>query len=134
MYKKIIIFVVLLSIALLPNLVFAQLTGQVLEQIDKGASTAGFDDYGTDTPPQLIITKAITIVLSLIGIVFVSLIIYGGYKYLTSRGNEEEAQKGLKIVRPAIMGLIVILIAYSITTFIGARFAQIVTTEGVLIK
>lgn len=49
------------------------------------------------------------------GIVILFLI-YGGLKYMTSRGNQEGIERGKKIITYSVIGLVVILISYSIVT------------------
>lgn len=52
--------------------------------------------------------------LTFTGLVFTALIVYGGYKLMLARGNEQEVEKGKAIIRSAIIGLIVTLASYSI--------------------
>jgi len=73
-------------------------------------------------------------ILAVTGIVFTILIFYGGYNYFTSHGEEEKAEKGGKIMRMAIIGLIIILFSYSITLFIGSRLPALVTEGGDVAK
>lgn len=49
------------------------------------------------------------------GIVILFLII-GGIMYMTSRGNQEGIDRGKKIITYSVIGLVVILISYSIIT------------------
>lgn len=56
--------------------------------------------------------------LSLVGIAFFIFIIYGGYKWMLARGNEEDAKKAIDTIFSAIIGLIIVLFAYAITAFV----------------
>lgn len=62
--------------------------------------------------------KIITIIISLLGIIFVLFVIYGGYLYLTAAGNEEKTKKGRTIIVQSLLGLIIILSAYAISYFV----------------
>jgi hypothetical protein len=62
--------------------------------------------------------------LSLVGLVAVVFIIIGGVRYIISRGEEEEAEKGKKTVIYAIIGLILIGLAYAIVKFVGTAIQQ----------
>lgn len=66
-----------------------------------------------------IIGLTIRALLSLIGIVFIVLIIYAGIIWMTSRGSEAEAQRAKDIIIRAVIGLVIVLGAYSITYFVG---------------
>jgi type IV secretion system pilin len=60
--------------------------------------------------------KIIDILLYFAGIVAVIFAIYGGYVYMTSGGNEETATKGRRIITDAIIGLVIVILAYAIIT------------------
>jgi hypothetical protein len=45
-------------------------------------------------------------------------VIIGGYQYLTSGGNEEAAEKGKKTLVNAIIGVVLIVLAYVIINVI----------------
>ncbi len=66
----------------------------------------------------------IKVVLSLIGTIFLVLIIYAGILWMTARGAEEQITTSKNIIRAAIIGLAITLSAYAITYFIGSRLAN----------
>jgi len=78
------------------------------------AATAGL---GT-TDIRVVIAQIIRAVLGLLGIIAVSLALYGGFIYMTAGGNEEKVKKAKRILRDALIGLIIILASFSITQFI----------------
>ena len=60
----------------------------------------------------------ITIILGLIGVIFLALIIYGGFLWMTASGNDKQLDKAKAIISQATAGLMIIILAYSITFFI----------------
>ncbi|MCX6793325.1 MAG: hypothetical protein NTY12_04875 [Candidatus Falkowbacteria bacterium] len=58
-------------------------------------------------------------VLGFTGTIFFVLVVYAGLMWMTSAGNEESVAKAKKILIAAIIGLIIVMSAYAITTFIG---------------
>lgn len=52
--------------------------------------------------------------LAFAGTIAVLFIIYGGYLYLTSGGNEESAEQGRKTMVNSVIGLVVIIMSYVI--------------------
>ncbi len=60
----------------------------------------------------------INIVLSLIGILAVGVIIYGGITYVTSTGEPQKAQKAKNIIMYGVIGLVVALLAYAVVNFV----------------
>ena len=82
--------------------------------------TAGTDaaGYDTNTTVQGVVGTVITAVLSLLGVIFLILMIYGGFIWMLARGNESEVEKAQGIIRGAIFGLAIILAAYALTYFV----------------
>ncbi|MFH1947087.1 MAG: hypothetical protein ABIJ23_02955 [Candidatus Magasanikbacteria bacterium] len=123
MKKYLIIFVFifsLLSLFWFATSVQAQvnLSNQITTQIDKGAGAAGL---GQPTSPQLIIVNIITFALGLFGSIFLALVVYGGFLYINSRGEEETVNKAKKIIVGSIIGLTIVFLSYTITLFVGGE-------------
>lgn len=87
----------------------------MLELLKITAEAAGF---GEPRSPVEIIGAVIGICLSFLGIIFLCLVIYGGFLWMTSRGNEEKVLRAKKTLEQAVIGLIIIVSAYSITFFV----------------
>jgi cbb3-type cytochrome oxidase subunit 3 len=60
--------------------------------------------------------------LSFVGIFFLVLVIYGGFMWMFAAGNEQQVDKAKKIISSAVIGLIIIMAAYAITSFVGGLF------------
>lgn len=124
-YKKILISIALLTLALSPGLVFAQDDIEGLLKDAAGPSGAGYDT-GIDSRTGLadFAGVIVRVFLSLTGIIFVAYTIYGGFLWLTSGGNEERITKAKSILRNGIIGLIVIFSAAAIYLLIETVFSQ----------
>ena len=87
----------------------------ILKYLEVTAKAAGFGE-----PKSLaeIVGAVISIFLSFLGIIFLILIIYGGFVWMTSGGNEIKVIKAKKVITNAVIGLIIVLSAYSITSFV----------------
>jgi hypothetical protein len=77
-----------------------------------------------DRSPQLVIASVIRIFLGFLGIIAVGLILYAGLLWMTSGGNADQVDKAKRILRNAIIGLLLILSAFAIATFIINRLAD----------
>ena len=66
-----------------------------------------------------IIGKVVGAVLAFLGVAFFVLMIYGGYTWMFSMGNEQTATKAKDIIIAAVIGLVIVLMAYAITAFLG---------------
>ncbi len=62
--------------------------------------------------------------LSLLGVIFLLLMIYGGFRWMLARGNEQEIEKAKNLIQAAVIGLMIVLSAYAITSLIGDSFAN----------
>ncbi len=76
------------------------------------AASLGQTDIG------LVVALIIRIVLGFLATIFIILMIYSGFRWMTAGGNEEAIKKSKSMITAAIIGLIVILAAYAITYFI----------------
>jgi len=65
------------------------------------------------------IFRIINIALALAGLVAVLFLIIGGFRYITSAGNEETAENAKKIIINAIIGVVVIILAFVIVRVIS---------------
>jgi hypothetical protein len=52
-----------------------------------------------------------------LGVLFVCLTVYAGFLWMTAGGNEEHIEKAKKLLFRAVIGLIIVLSAYSIAWF-----------------
>ncbi len=83
----------------------------------------GEGGYTKDIPGT--IGKVVGGMLAFVGILFFILIIYGGFIWMTARGNEQEVTKAKDLIMAAVIGLVIVLAAYAITSYIGG----IITTS-----
>ena len=78
--------------------------------------------YNSTLPENFIQTRAgevIGFVLSLVGILFLGLMIYAGLLWMTAQGNEQKVEKAKDLLINAVVGLIIVFAAYAITAFVG---------------
>lgn len=80
------------------------------------AKAAGLDKYKKDIPT--IVGNIAGAGLSFASVVFFALMIYGGIRWMISRGNDEEAKKALNTIIAAVIGIIIVVSSYALTTFV----------------
>ena len=80
-------------------------------------TAAGTGHTASDIPAT--IGKVVGAALAFVGVVFLILMIYGGFLWMLARGNETEVTKAKDTIIAAIIGLIIVLSAYAITSYIG---------------
>lgn len=96
------------------------------------------DEYGLDTVAEgaglkndvtlpAMVGGILGTALSFIGVLFFALMVFGGFLWMTARGNEEQTKKALGTITSAVVGLVIVLSSYAITSFIfkNAQIADI---------
>lgn len=101
--------------------------GKMEEQDKNFAIKAGFR---TNTSIGDVVANVIQAVLGLLGIIFIVLMVYAGYLWMMAGGNEEQVKKAKDLIRAAIIGLIIIVAAYSITYFVFEALSKAGITGG----
>jgi len=77
-----------------------------------------------------IAASIINIFLGLLGIIAVVLIIYGGFLWMTSKGNEEQVKKAKMLIINAVIGLSIISSAYVISRFLLNKLSDATGATG----
>lgn len=86
-----------------------------------GQCAVNIDIKGSPNQIWLIALGIVDIILRLGGIVAVIYIMYGGFLYMTSQGEPDRTKKAKDAILGAIIGLVIVLMATQIVSFIGNR-------------
>jgi hypothetical protein len=89
--------------------------------LPKAADKAGYAP-SVNQEIEPIIGTVIRSVLSLLGVIFIILMIYGGFMWMTAKGNEQQVEKAKEIVMAAAIGLAIVVAAYAVTYFVLSKF------------
>jgi cytochrome bd-type quinol oxidase subunit 2 len=98
------------------------LQGNIVTEITNNTQALG-DTAGYDSNVTIgsVVALVIKTFLGLLGVIFVFLIVLAGYNWMTAAGDEEKINKAKDTIKAAIIGLIIIVAAYSITYFVFAN-------------
>lgn len=120
-FLKIGVWLSTLPVLLLPAAALAQLS-----EAQKDLATVG-DEIGTDATNSLpvLIGNIIAVLLSVLGIIFVVLVVYAGFLYLTASGDDAKVKKAKTLLTQSIIGLIIIVAAYAIAAFVIDALTEI---------
>jgi TRAP-type C4-dicarboxylate transport system permease small subunit len=72
-------------------------------------------------PMDDLVKNVLNIVYFVVGIVAVIIVIVAGFKYITSNGEPEKAQKALHTIIDCSIGIAVVIFAFAITNFVVGR-------------
>jgi len=87
--------------------------------LQNSADKAGYDISKTD--PNPVIGAVIQTFLSILGIIFLILMIYSGYSWMTAHGDEQKVTKAKETITAAIIGLVIVIGAYAITFLVISK-------------
>jgi len=64
------------------------------------------------------IGQILSVVIGLVGVIFLILTIYGGFMWMTAGGNKEQVGMGVSYIKNGAIGVVIILLSYAFVTFI----------------
>ena len=70
------------------------------------------------------ISTVISAILSFLAVLFFALTLYSGLRWMTSRGNEEMTKKAINNLEGAVIGLVIVLSAYALSTFVFSKLLK----------
>ncbi len=122
--KKLIFLIIFLAILIIPYLVFAQNTDTsgsgVISNMTKVAGNGGYATGETDQfSLARLAGKIVSIALSLLGVIFLSLTLYGGFLWMTAQGDESQVEKAKGVIKNSVIGLIIIVGCTAIYLIVG---------------
>ena len=85
------------------------------------AGKAGFGTTVGEAQGQLgpLIADIIAVILGFVGTIAFIIFLMGGFLWLTARGNDEQVKKARMYMTNALIGIVVIILAYSITFYVS---------------
>jgi len=72
----------------------------------------------SESDPRDVVAGIIKVVLGFLGTIAVVLIIIAGFQWMTAAGNEDKVGKAKKIMTAAVTGLVIVLMAYALSSFV----------------
>ncbi|OGM00677.1 hypothetical protein A2480_01055 [Candidatus Uhrbacteria bacterium RIFOXYC2_FULL_47_19] len=83
-------------------------------------ATVGATAYGSAPEADIykIIGEIVFAIMGLLGVVLLVLILYAGFLWMTAQGKEEQITRAKGMITNAVIGLVIIMAAYAIATFV----------------
>lgn len=113
--KQIAILITLIFFLVLPYFVFAV---DPMAKLKEVGTTKGPYAEATVTSMSGMIGQVVNIFLSLLGVIFVLLMIYAGYNWMTAAGDEGKVEKAKQTITRAVIGIIITIGAYALTAYV----------------
>lgn len=130
-FLKQILATLVLTILFVPNFVLAIGSKVQLDLLSKNTiidigdqgnrSGSAFGTKTNETTMTQFVADILNVFFGLLGTIFIILLVYGGYTWMTASGNSEKVEKAQATIKVAVIGIIIIASAYAITYFLFAR-------------
>lgn len=88
-----------------------------------GGQIQGVGSGGKKLPE--LIGGLINAFLSVLGLIFLVLVVYAGYLWMTASGDTAKVDKAKKLLGQAVIGMIIVVAAYAITAFVIGKLADV---------
>ncbi len=119
-FSKLALIVGAVAVLALPAAHYAQATSFSIESVGSQIGLGNADLKET-------VLNIIRWLLGIMTLIAVVMIIYAGFVWLTAAGNEDNVDKAKKIISAAVIGLIVVLLAWAIVIFVSRTTANVTT-------
>ncbi len=101
----------LFTLVVVPTIALAQ------QAVDPGLNYLTESGLGTKDI-RTTVGSIINVLMGFLGVIAVVIILIGGFKWMTAGGNEDKVTEAKKLIMSGIIGLAIVLAAYSIATFV----------------
>lgn len=101
--------------------VFAQGFRDAQEKLQDTGRNAGADTGGGAGISDIVGT-AIQAVLTMVGLIFLILMVYAGFLWMTARGDSDQVERARSIIINAVIGTVLTASAYAITYLVQSFF------------
>lgn len=99
-------------------------TGAELSLVESGDTKCDKSTQGSTSKVESLIKDIVNILSIIVGIVAVIMIIYGGFRYVTSSGDSGNISTAKNVIIYAIIGLIIAALAQIIVKFVLANVVK----------
>lgn len=130
--KKLIVIGLLIAALFLVHLFLAPHLALAQNNFGLNETANGLNNSlpGGGTDLRTVIARIINFALGFLGLVFLGVILWGGFRWMTAAGDEEKITEAKKILRNGIIGLAIILASWAIATFIISRLGGAIGGGG----
>ncbi len=134
--RKHIISLFLLLLVFSPGIIFSKLVtpAQADDKLVNGQEGLNevslvFGGIDAEQDIRYMIVRVISIILSFLAVIFIGLTIFAGIKYMTSGGNQDKTLEALKLLRNAVIGLVIVLSSWMVTRFVIIMLNRVVKNQ-----
>jgi len=94
----------------------------------------GVPDGSRPIDPRQYVASIIQVILGFLGVIALLLIIYAGFSWMTAQGNKDKIEKAQQTLATSIIGLLIVLAAFSVTIFVTNALLRSTNRDANIIK
>jgi hypothetical protein len=129
-HEKILALVVLfLGIECLVLLASSPVGAQVIGGLDQANSAAGLPKLASGDLSTSI-GQVVSGVMGLIGSIMFLYLLYGGFRWMVAGGDAKGVSEAQSIIKNAVIGIAIIIFAYTLASFVIDRLASVATAPA----
>mgnify|MGYP001426158266 CR=1 FL=1 len=113
--KSTLIVLALVTVMLMPYFVFAD---SPMDRLQNVGGEGGFETSKSSTDLPTIVGDIISVFLGLLGIIFLVLIVYAGFRWMIAAGRDQMIDEAKTTLIRATVGLMIVVAAYAISQFV----------------
>lgn len=123
--KAFFLLVIIANFLVLPSLALAQQKQRnLINMVTDVAQKGGYQTDPNIASTPKVIGLVIGAFLAFLGLTFIILMIFAGYRWMTASGNDEAVTKAKATIKQSLIGLVVAISGYTIWQFIFDRLIQ----------
>lgn len=92
-------------------------------------ATEGFFYASERTNIYTSLALLIRYLISFVGLIFVVVILYAGFQWMTASGNEEQVGKAKKLLLNGVIGVVVVIVSVSIWAFVVENLIENIAVD-----
>lgn len=108
---------------MLPASAQSLMNTEASNKITNNLQSTAQGQYDTSATLEVKISNIIKAVLSVLGVIFITLMFLTGNDWMQAAGNEEKVKKARDRIQSLIIGLIIILLAYALSSGFSSLLA-----------
>lgn len=93
-----------------------------LNMLKNSAVGAGYSATTNENSAAATVGSVINVFLSILGVVFLVLVVYAGFLWMTAGGEEEKIKQAQKYIKNGLFGLLIIMSSFAISKFVFTYF------------
>jgi uncharacterized membrane protein YjgN (DUF898 family) len=99
-------------------------------QVGKTEMGSAFGSSDNPTDIRIVVANIIRVFLSFLGIIFLVLIVWAGYRWMMAAGNEQTITEAKAQITNAVIGLIIVMFAYAIAFYVTECIFDVTTANS----